>query len=105
MWRRRRGRSARGIGWRRRGSCAGRGGGEVDMESAVGRRSVRWLRRAEQLKELALAYERALTEIREHRKIARVHLFYAGPAPGAVGFGRAYNPRMNPEAVIYEYAR
>jgi hypothetical protein len=45
-----------------------------------------------------------LTAIRE-RGCRRVHLYYAGPAPGAVQFGRAYNPRMNPELSVYEYRR
>ena len=77
---------------------------EVDVEIAVANPSVRWLRNAEQLKELARAYERALAAIRE-RGIRRVHIYYAGPAAGAVCLGRAYNPRMNAKAVVYDYKR
>jgi hypothetical protein len=54
------------------------------------------------LTELARAYERALVEIRA-RGCRRIHLFYAGPAAGAVAFGRAYNPRMNAPLELYEY--
>ena len=32
-------------------------------------------------------------------------IIYAGPAPGAIVLGRGYNPRMNPEVVVYEYRR
>ena len=81
------------------------GEGEVEVEIAVANPSVRWLRRAEQLKELARAYERGLAAIRERAGIRRVHIYYAGPAPGAVCLGRTYNPRMNSEAVVYDYAR
>jgi hypothetical protein len=80
------------------------GEGEVEVDIAVASPSVRWLRRAEQLKELALAYEQGLAAIRE-RGVRRVHIYYAGPAAGAVCLGRAYNPRMNAEAVVYEYER
>jgi SMODS-associated and fused to various effectors sensor domain len=41
--------------------------------------------------------------IREHGRYRRVHLFYAGAGAGAVCFGRAYNPRMNPGLVLYEH--
>jgi hypothetical protein len=51
---------------------------------------------------LVCAYEIALAAIRE-RRCRRVHLYYAGPAAGAVELGRAYNPRMNPPLQLYEY--
>ncbi len=76
----------------------------TEIEIAAAAPSVRWLRRAEQLTELARMYERALAAVRE-RGCQRVHLYYAGPAAGAVAFGRAYNPRMNPALAIYEYRR
>jgi hypothetical protein len=74
----------------------------VEVEIAVAAPSVRWLRERRQLKELAGVYERALAAIRE-RRCRRIHLYYAGPAAGAVELGRAYNPRMNPAVEIYEY--
>src|SRR5579883_2388261 len=76
----------------------------TEIEIAAAEPSVRWLRRAEQLTELARLYERALAVVRE-RRCQRVHLYYAGPAAGAVAFGRAYNPRMNPAVQLYEWER
>ena len=75
---------------------------EVDIR--VPEPSVGWLRAPEQLQELARVYGEALGATRA-RSCRRIHLYYAGPAPGAVAFGRAYNPRMNPELVLYEYRR
>ena len=77
---------------------------EVDVEIAIAEPSVRWLRHRRQLAELKRAYETALREIVE-RGCERVRLFYAGPAAGAVEFGRGYNPRMNPPLELYEYRR
>jgi hypothetical protein len=74
----------------------------VEIEISTAEPSVRWLRERRQLKELARVYERALAAIRE-RRCRRIHLYYAGPAAGAVELGRAYNPRMNPAMEIYEY--
>ena len=34
-----------------------------------------------------------------------MHLYYAGPAAGAIAFGRSYNPRMNPPLDVFEYRR
>ena len=75
---------------------------EVDIR--VPAPSVAWLRAPEQLSELTRVYGEALAATRA-RSCRRIHLYYAGPAPGAVAFGRAYNPRMNPELVVYEYRR
>jgi hypothetical protein len=79
-----------------------RAGVEVDVRVAAP--SVRWLRRPEQLTELARVYGEALAAIRS-LGVRRVHLYYAGPAAGAVQFGRAYNARMNPPLEVYEYRR
>ena len=76
---------------------------ELDIEIAADEPSVRWLRRPEQLTELAEAYGRALDSIRAHGGCRTVHLFYAGPAAGAVAFGRAYNRSMNAKLVLHEY--
>jgi hypothetical protein len=75
----------------------------LDIEIAAKAPSVRWLRSPAQLTELARLYEQALTRIRE-RGCRRIHLYYAGPAAGAIAFGRAYNPRMNPSLELYEYS-
>jgi hypothetical protein len=77
-------------------------GAEIDIR--VLEPSVRWLRAPSQLAELALVYGQALASLR-NRGCRRVHLYYAGPAAGAIVFGRGYNPRMNPELVVYEYRR
>jgi hypothetical protein len=75
---------------------------EIDIR--VPEPSVRWLRVPAQLTELAEVYAEALAAIRA-RDCRRVHLYYAGPAAGAIAFGRAYNPRMNPPLAVYEYRR
>jgi hypothetical protein len=77
--------------------------GEVDIEIATAEPSVGWLRRPEQLAQLSSAFQKALRLVRERRTLQRIHLFYAGPAPGAICFGRAYNPTMNPALALYEY--
>jgi hypothetical protein len=75
---------------------------ELDFEIAAPAPSVRWLRSADQLTELSRLYEQALARARE-RGCRVIHLYYAGPAAGAIAFGRAYNPRMNPALVLYDY--
>jgi len=79
-----------------------RAGFEIDIR--VPSPSVRWLRSRAQLIELARIYEQVLDAIRL-RGSRRIHLYYAGPSAGAIAFGRAYNPRMNPPLVVYEYNR
>jgi hypothetical protein len=76
---------------------------DIDVEISVEHPSVRWLQQHEQLTGLARAFEQALAEIRSMGQIDTIHLFYAGPAAGAVTFGRAYNPRMNPALLLYEH--
>jgi hypothetical protein len=75
---------------------------EIDIR--VPAPSVRWLRAPSQLAELSRVYEAALAAVRA-RRCTRVHLYYAGPAPGAIALGRAYNPAMNPPLSLYEYSR
>ena len=77
---------------------------EFEIDIRVPDPSVRWLRSPQQLADLSRVYEEALAAIRAHGS-RRIHLFYAGPAPGAIAFGRAYNPRMNPSLALYEYNR
>ena len=75
----------------------------ADIHISVPKPSVRWLKSENQLTALAQVYGQVQEEIR-NRSIERVHLYYAGPAAGAVLFGRLYNPRMNPPLDIYDYA-
>jgi hypothetical protein len=76
----------------------------LEIDIRVPDPSVRWLRVPEQLTALAEVYAEALAAIRA-RSCRRVQLYYAGPAAGAIAFGRAYNPRMNPPLTVYEYRR
>jgi hypothetical protein len=76
----------------------------IEIDIRVPEPSVRWLCAPAQLIELARVYGEALAALRA-RGCRRIHLYYAGPAAGAVAFGRGYNPRMNPELVVYEYRR
>jgi len=76
---------------------------EWDIEIAVPEPHKLWLRSPAQLEALSLLYERALSLARE-RECRRIHLFYAGPAPGAIAFGRVYNPSMNPPLQLYEFS-
>lgn len=77
---------------------------EVDMSTAAP--DVRWLRAPEQLEVLEARFRDVLAVIRRHvPESPRIHLFYAGPAPGAVALGRVINPTMNPPVSLYEYRR
>ncbi len=75
----------------------------MDLEIAVPDPSVRWLRHPDQLDQLSVLYAQALAAVRA-RKCRRLHLYYAGPAAGAVAFGRAFNPVMNPPLQLYQYS-
>jgi len=77
---------------------------EVDI--GIDNPDVLWLRNPSELEELQKVFRRVLKNIR--RKVphcARIHLFYAGPAPGAVAIGQSINPTMNPTVVTYNYTR
>ena len=77
-----------------------RAGVEIDIR--VPEPSVRWLRTPGQLVELSRVCAEALAAIRAC-SCRRVHLYYAGPAAGAIAFGRAYNRRMNPPLAVYDF--
>jgi hypothetical protein len=74
----------------------------IDVEIRADDPSVHWLSAPDQLTKLSGLYEQALRRIRESG-CRLIHLYYAGPAAGAIAFGRAYNPRMNPPLQLYEY--
>jgi hypothetical protein len=74
----------------------------IDAEVRADEASVHWLSAPDQLTKLSRLYEQALRRIRESG-CRLIHLYYAGPAAGAIAFGRAYNPRMNPPLQLYEY--
>lgn len=65
-----------------------------------------WLRHPSQLDALRKRYRQLWKRIRRgFRSVERIHVFYAGPAPGAVALGQSYNPRMEPALLLYEYSR
>ncbi len=77
----------------------------LDLEIAIPQPDVRWLRSRPQLTALTQTFAQVLQHIRDRPEIRRLHLFYAGPAAGAVALGRAYSPTMNPALQLYEYTR
>lgn len=65
-----------------------------------------WLRATDQLDRLGMltrAIFEGLTAI--YPNASRWHLFYAGPAPGAVRIGQQLNPTMTPSVQLYEFIR
>lgn len=76
----------------------------LDIDLQVQDPDVLWLGNPEQLTELQESFRRALKNIRRKApRCRKIHLFYAGPAPGAVAVGRSINPTMNPPVVTYDY--
>jgi SMODS-associated and fused to various effectors sensor domain len=76
----------------------------VDVSIAIPNPGIRWLAHPDQLIALRAHFDNALADLRS-LGAQRIHLCYAGPTAGAIEFGRAYNPRMNPPLHLYEYAR
>jgi len=68
--------------------------------------STSWLCRQDQLRELART-ARGVFETCGSRfpNAGMWHLFFAGPAPGAVAVGQQLNPTMCPPVQLYEYRR
>jgi hypothetical protein len=65
-----------------------------------------WLVARSQVDAIRRAFRNVLGEIRGLApRCERLHLFYAGPPPGAIVIGQEINPRMNPPIVLYEYSR
>jgi hypothetical protein len=80
--------------------------GVVEIDLAVQKPDVLWLRSPAQLEALAGAFRDTLRGIRERVPgCGRIHLFYAGPTGGAIVLGQQINPRMNPPVELYEYSR
>jgi hypothetical protein len=66
--------------------------------------STEWLCSREQLDELARKSRNMFEDALEKYPTAnRWHIFYAGPAPGAITVGQQLNPTMIPEVQLYEY--
>ena len=68
--------------------------------------SVHWLKASAQLDALgATAGEVFEKLLHRYPNASRWHLFYAGPAPGAVKVGQQLNPTMTPPTQLYEFSR
>ena len=78
----------------------------VEVDLSVPEPDVMWLRSPSQLERLKVEFGKVLRVVRRHAPdCERLHLFYAGPAGGAVVLGQALNPRMDPVVVTYEFSR
>lgn len=76
----------------------------VQIDLTVENPNVMWLCHPDQLRALSRTFRDILQAVRENvPSCRRIHLFYYGPAPGAVVVGQAINPRMNPPVALYEY--
>lgn len=82
------------------------GGDQAVYRCSVQDPSTAWLKSKAQLDELARK-AREMFEVASVRypKSSRWHIFYAGPAPGAVVVGQQLNPTMIPAAQLYEFQR
>ena len=82
------------------------GGEQAVFRCSVPDPSTAWLRSKRQLDELARK-AREMFEVASTRypQSDRWHIFYAGPAPGAVVVGQQLNPTMIPTVQLYEFQR
>jgi hypothetical protein len=78
----------------------------VQVDISVDEPGLLWIRSVEQLDRLSRVLRSVLEKIRTNVPYCQhIHLFYAGPAPGALIVGQQINPRMNPPVHTYEYSR
>jgi hypothetical protein len=82
------------------------GGEQAVYRCSVSDPSTAWLKCKAQLDELARK-AREMFELASTRypQSGRWHIFYAGPAPGAVVVGQQLNPTMIPAVQLYEFQR
>lgn len=67
---------------------------------------VLWLKSPHQLDALGAAAGSVFESLQRHfPNASHWHLFYAGPAPGAIKVGQQLNPTMTPPVQLYEYNR
>jgi hypothetical protein len=82
------------------------GDGHIEVDLGVPHPSREWLASEVQLDTLRRNLHRLFDQLLSRIPgCERIHLFYAGPAPGAVAVGQAINPRMAPPVQLYEYDR
>jgi SMODS-associated and fused to various effectors sensor domain len=73
---------------------------------SVAEPSVHWLKSPSQLESLGEIATSVFASLHEHFPNAmRWHLFFAGPAPGAIKVGQQLNPTMTPPTQLYEFNR
>lgn len=76
------------------------------VDVSVKEPSVHWLRTSDQLEALGEITTKVFASLIQHFPNAvRWHLFFAGPAPGAVKVGQQLNPTMTPPTQLYEFNR
>lgn len=63
-----------------------------------------WLQSPRQLIDLARTAREVFEDaMADYPRATRWHVFYAGPAPGAVAVGQQFNPTMTPPVQLYEF--
>ncbi len=68
--------------------------------------STSWLQTPAQLDQLGTVTRQVFEDIsRLYPRASQWHVFYAGPAPGAVKVGQQFNPTMTPPVQLYEFSR
>lgn len=77
---------------------------EIDIAASDPTRN--WLNSHGQLVALRKMFREVIDRLITHvPTCTRIHVFYAGPASGAVAVGQSINPRMTPPIQLYEYDR
>jgi hypothetical protein len=80
--------------------------GAIEIDISAQRPDVTWLKTPIQLSTLGARFREVLATVRRIVPgCTTLHLFYAGPAGGAVVLGQQINPRMDPPVVLYQYSR
>jgi len=80
------------------------GGEQAVYQCSVPDPSTAWLKCKEQLDELARKAREMFEQASiKYQQSSRWHIFYAGPAPGAVVVGQQLNPTMIPAVQLYEF--
>lgn len=73
---------------------------------SIDKPSLTWLVNESQLVELRIAIRKAFEKAAsDFPEAENWHIFYAGPAPGAVVLGQEINPTMSPPVHVYEFRR
>jgi hypothetical protein len=76
------------------------------VEVRVSDPSTTWLSSGARLRAVTKQLRATLAALRNRfPECSKVHVFAAVPAPVAIVFGQAINPRMDPPIALYEYAR